>query len=253
MKREKEYMPPLLKANSACLIHADTGRVLFQKNARQALPPASLTKMMTALIVMEEVKRGAIRLDKQVRVSRYASSRRGSTMKLRRGERITLHELMQGLMMASGNDAATALAESLAGTESEFVKRMNRKTVELELEGTHFTNPHGLSAVGHYSCAYDLAMIARALLQHRKILRYTSVRRAIIRKNTSHRRLLKNTNSLLGNAVGVDGVKTGYTPQAKYCLCASMHTLNGRFIAVVMGLTTKRERNQEAMKLLHSV
>ncbi|SDH73713.1 D-alanyl-D-alanine carboxypeptidase [Aneurinibacillus thermoaerophilus] len=239
-----------LTAKAACLLDARTGRILLQKNAYESLPPASMTKMMTALLVLEEVKKGRISLKDQVKISRRAASMRGSSMRLCAGEKMAVRMLLAGLMVASGNDAAVALAEYTFGSVPAFVRRMNERAAELGLENTYFVNPHGLSASGHCASAYDMCLIARELVQYEEIFRYTSRKRIVVRRKNKGNILLRNTNTLVGAYPGVDGLKTGYTPRAKYCLCATFVSGGKRYIAVVMGLLTKRKRNEEAARLL---
>jgi D-alanyl-D-alanine carboxypeptidase len=240
-----------LEARAACLLEAGTGRILLEKNAREPLPPASMTKMMTALLLMEKVKQGEISLNDSARVSRRAASIRGSTMKLRTGERMAIRELLKGMMVASGNDAAIAIAEHVAGNVSAFVKRMNEKAQHLGLLHTRFMNPHGLSAKGHYASAHDMCRIACELVKYEEIVHYTSRRRVSVRRGKNRTVWLRNTNTLVEKYAGVDGLKTGYTPRAKYCLCATLVHEGERYVAVVMGLPSKQKRNQEASQLLH--
>ncbi|WP_286885702.1 D-alanyl-D-alanine carboxypeptidase family protein [Aneurinibacillus sp. UBA3580] len=251
MSASKAGAPPVLTAKAACLIETEDGRVLWQKNAEQALAPASMTKMMTALLIIEKSMRGEIALTERVRISRRAAAVRGSNMQLRAGGMVTVQALLTGLLIASGNDAAIALAEYASGSVPAFVNEMNERAARLALANTRFRNPHGLSVPGHYASAYDMCVIGRELTRYQYILRITSRRRASIKRHGKPVVLLRNTNSLLGIHAGVDGLKTGYTPQAKYCLCATKpHPRFGRLIAVVMGLPTKRKRNREASALL---
>ncbi|MBN6188884.1 D-alanyl-D-alanine carboxypeptidase [Aneurinibacillus sp. BA2021] len=241
-----------LTAVSACLIEAEDGRVLWEKQAVQPLPPASMTKMMTTLVVMERVRHGQLHLTDRVRISRQAAAVRGSSMGLKAGETATIRALLYGLLLASGNDAAAALAEYTAGSSRSFVELMNEQARVLELVDTQFRNPHGLSVSGHVSSAYDMCLIARRLVQHTAALSIAKRKRAVIRLGRSGRSVtLRNTNTLLGASGGVDGLKTGYTPKAKYCLCATApHDRFGRLIAVVMGCASRKARNREAGLLL---
>ncbi|MCI1694603.1 D-alanyl-D-alanine carboxypeptidase family protein [Aneurinibacillus aneurinilyticus] len=251
MSRKEASMSLPLTARAACLMDTGNGQILWEKNAHNPLPPASMTKMMTALLVIERAVDIKSSLREQVRVSRRAAAVRGSSMKLRTGERITVHALLTGLLIASGNDAAVALAEHVAGSVPSFVKRMNERAVRLGLMNTQFRNPHGLSVQDHYSTASDMCAIARELIRHKEVLRITSRKRMIVRRNGRTNHLLRNTNTLLGTYPGVDGLKTGYTPRAKYCLCVTApHPKLGRLIAVVMGTPTKKKRNEEAAALL---
>jgi D-alanyl-D-alanine carboxypeptidase len=244
-------MMPLLSARSACLIEASSGQTLFEKEAHKPFAPASMTKMMTALLVMEKAGDGTIALTDRVRVSRRAAAVRGSMMRLRAGETITVKGLLAGMMVASGNDAAIALAEHVGGSVSSFVRMMNEKAEHMELKNTHFKNPHGLSVQGHYASAFDMCLIGRELAKYNTVLTYTSRPRVKVRWQGRRMMLLRNTNTLLASYPGVDGLKTGYTPQAKYCLCATApHEESERLIAVVMGTPSKKIRNEAASMLL---
>lgn len=239
-------------ASSACLITALDGRILWEKNAVQPLAPASMTKMMTALVIMEKIRIGELDVTDRVRISRRAAAVRGSSIRLKAGEKVSVRALLHGLLIASGNDAALALAEHAAGSSGMFVEQMNEHARAIGLLHTQFRNPHGLSVTGHLSSAYDMCLIARRLIQHEEVLTITKRRRAVIRVARGGRTLtLRNTNTLLGALDGIDGLKTGYTPKAKYCLCATVpHARFGRIIAVVMGSATKKTRDTEAKALL---
>lgn len=238
------------KVASAVLIEQDTGEVLYEKNSHASLPPASMTKIMTLLLIMEQIEAGKLSLDEKVRTSEYAASMGGSQIFLEVGEEMTVDELLRGIAMASANDASMALAERIAGTEEAFVEMMNKKVEELGLKDTKFQNPTGLPAKDHYSSAYDMAMMSQELLKHSLITKYTSTYEDYLRQNTDKPFWLVNTNKLVKFYPGVDGLKTGYTSEAKYCLTATAKKNDMRVIGVIMGATTPKERNAQMTKLL---
>ena len=184
-------------AKSAILIEQSTGQILFEKNSHEKIPPASMTKMMSLLLIMESIDTGKIKLDDKVSVSKNASNMGGSQILLEEGEEMSVEDLLKGISIASGNDAVVALAEYIGGTEDNFVKMMNNKLSELGLTDTNFKNCHGLDSKDHYSSAYDMAMIARELLNHKKILNYTSVYETYLRENTDRKIWLVNTNKVV--------------------------------------------------------
>ena len=237
-------------AKSAIIIEQSTGRILFEKNSHEKIPPASMTKMMSLLLIMESIDSGKIKLSDKVTVSKNASSMGGSQILLEEGEEMSVEDLLKGVSIASGNDAVVALAEYIGGTEENFVKMMNNKLRELGLTDSSFKNCHGLDEDEHYSSAYDMAMIARELLNHKKILKYTSVYETYLRENTDRRIWLVNTNKLVRFKAGVDGLKTGYTKTAGYCLTATMKKNNMRVIATVMGEDSIENRNSEVSSML---
>ena len=237
-------------AKSAILIEQSTGKVIFEKNSHEKIPPASMTKMMSLLLIMESIDNGKIKLSDKVVVSKNASSMGGSQILLEEGEEMSVDDLLKGISIASGNDAVVALAEYIAGTEDNFVKLMNSKARELGLNDTKFENCHGLDSENHYSSAYDMALIAKELLNHKKILEYTSVYETYLRENTDRKIWLVNTNKLVKFKKGVDGLKTGYTKTAGYCLTATMKKDNMRIIATVMGEDSIDNRNSEVSSML---
>ncbi|RCW64856.1 D-alanyl-D-alanine carboxypeptidase family protein [Saliterribacillus persicus] len=243
--------PELAKdAKSAILIEQRTGAILYDKKAHQVLPPASMTKLMTLLLIMEELDKETITLDENIRVSEHAASMGGSQIFLEAGEEMKVEDLLKGIAIASANDASVALAERIAGTEDAFVKKMNLKARELGLENTNFKNPTGLPAAEHKSTAYDMAIIAKELLNYKEITSYTGKYEDYLRKGQENEFWLVNTNKLVKFYDGVDGLKTGYTNEAKYCLTATANKNNMRTIAVVMGAETSKERNQSVSTLL---
>lgn len=238
------------EAKSAILIERDTGEILYQDNAEEMLPPASMTKMMTLLLIMEAIEEGKIALDEQVRVSEYAASMGGSQIFLEAGEEMSVDDLLKAIAVASGNDASVALAERIAGSEPSFVEQMNQKVKQLGLKNTNFANTTGLPAENHYSTAHDMAVIARELLKHENITQYTSIYEDYLRKGTEDEFWLVNTNRLIKFYQGVDGLKTGYTSKAKYCLTATAKKDDMRLVAVVMGAETPKTRNHIISQLL---
>ncbi|MCZ0701811.1 D-alanyl-D-alanine carboxypeptidase (penicillin-binding protein 5/6) [Natronobacillus azotifigens] len=238
------------EAKSAILIERDTGEILYQDNAEEMLPPASMTKMMTLLLIMEAIEEGKIALDEQVRVSEYAASMGGSQIFLEAGEEMSVDDLLKAIAVASGNDASVALAERIAGSEPSFVEKMNQKVKKLGLKNTNFANTTGLPAENHYSTAHDMAVIARELLKHENITQYTSIYEDYLRKGTEDEFWLVNTNRLIKFYQGVDGLKTGYTSKAKYCLTATAKKDDMRLVAVVMGAETPKTRNHIISQLL---
>ncbi len=220
--------PPSIVADAAILLDEDSGIALFEKNAHVHLSPASLTKIMTALIALE---RGDLAAEVEVHVD--SRRMRGSTvMGLVPGERLTLENLLYGLMLPSGNDAALAIAEHIGGTTPAFIDMMNARAVELGLVDTHFANPHGLDSAGHYSSAYDLAVLTRVAMQHEQFRTFASTTYHVVASNMSTYRL-GTLNPLYGRLVGVDGVKTGYTRRARQTLVGSV-TRDGRRVYVVI-------------------
>jgi D-alanyl-D-alanine carboxypeptidase (penicillin-binding protein 5/6) len=225
--------PPQIKARAAVLMDARTGTVLYEKNSRERNAPASTTKIMTAILAIESG-----RLDDQVKVSLRAAATQGSSMHLYAGQTITLRELLSGLLLRSGNDAAVAIAEHLAGTSEAFVALMNERALALGAAGTHFSNPHGLSAPGHYSSAYDLALLARFALADPTFAAIVGSKEISIewldRRGREKDINLRNTNKLLWMFEEADGVKTGTTGEAGPCLVSSATRGNHKLIAVVL-------------------
>lgn len=248
---EEQMVDLAPEARAAILMDMDTGTVLFEKNSDQRLPPASITKIMTMLLVMEAIDEGKISWTDKVRTSERAASMGGSQIFLEVGEEMTVEELMKGVAIASGNDATVALAEYVAGTEDNFVRMMNEKAQELGLENTSFVNTNGLPAPDHYSSARDIAIMSRELIKHEKILDYTSIYEDYLRKDTDRPFWLVNTNRLVKHYEGVDGLKTGYTHESLYCLSATAKRENMRVIAVVMGAPKPKMRNQYISNMLN--
>lgn len=237
-------------AVSAIIIEPSTGEVIFEKNSHEKLHPASMTKMMSMLLIIENIEKGVISWDEMVTTSSNASSMGGSQILLETGEQMSVKDLFKGIAVASGNDAVVAMAEKIAGTEGMFVSMMNERAKQLGLTDTNFKNPHGLDAAEHYSSAYDMALIAKELVKHPEVLEYTSIYEDYLRKDTDRKIWLVNTNKLVRFYQGVDGLKTGYTKEAGYCLTATAKKGNSRFIAVVMGEPDSKTRNAEVTEML---
>lgn len=238
-------------AKSAILIDFATGEVLYEKNADERLAPASMTKIGSMLLIMEAIDSGKLSLDDEVTISEEAASMGGSQIFLEAGEVYKVHDLLKGIAIASGNDAVVALAEKVAGSQGEFVDRMNERFKELGASNTNFVNAHGLDAEEHYSTARDMATIARELLKHEKILEYTSIYEEYLEKNDGTKTWLVNTNKLVRFYDGVDGLKTGFTESAGYCLTATAKKDNFRLISVVMGEDSSENRSSDTVKLLN--
>ncbi len=235
---------------SAILLERDTGKVLYEKNGNEKLPPASMTKIMTMLLIMEAIDKGKLKWDEKIRTSEYAASMGGSQIFLEPGEEMTTEEMLKGIAIASGNDASVAMAERIAGSEEAFVDMMNEKAKQLGLKQTFFKNPTGLPDSGHYSSAYDMAIMAKELLKYEDITKFTGVYEGYLRENTDKKFWLVNTNKLVRFYPGVDGLKTGFTAEAKYCLTATAQKDGMRVIAVVFGAPTSKDRNAQVTKML---
>lgn len=240
------------EARSAILLEASTGKIIFEKNSHEHLSPASMTKMMSMLLIVESIDKGIIKWDDIVTASENAASMGGSQILLEAGEEMSVSDLFKGIAVASGNDAVVAMAEKIAGTEEEFVNMMNQRSKELGLTDTNFKNPHGLEESDHYSSAYDMALIAKELVKHEEIFKYTSIYEDYLRQDSERKLWLVNTNKLVRFYKGVDGLKTGYTDQAGYCLTATADK-GFRVIAVVMGEETSQLRNKEVSEMLDYV
>lgn len=249
-KREDAAASPFtVEASSAVLMEASSGEILFAQNADAAYPPASVTKIMTLLLVAEALREGKIALTESVTVSAHAASMGGSQVFLREGESLTVEELLKCTVIASANDAALALAEHVLGSESAFVARMNLRAAELGMKSTHFENVTGLddSTQNHVTSAKDIAIMSRELLQHEVIRRYSSLWQDSIRDGAF---VLTNTNRLVRYYPGCNGLKTGSTVKAGYCISASAQRDGMQLIAVIMGAQSRDTRNAAARTLL---
>ncbi|KRE98262.1 D-alanyl-D-alanine carboxypeptidase [Paenibacillus sp. Soil766] len=248
---ETKVQPVDLTPNalSAVLMDADTGTVIAEKNKDAKLPPASITKIMTMLLIMEAVDKGTIKMDEKVSVSEYAASMGGSQIFLEPGEQMSVQEMLKGIAMASGNDASVAMAEKIAGSEENFVAMMNERAGQLGMKNTHFSNCNGLPVANHYTTANDIAIMSRELLKHEGITNFTGAYQDYLRKDSPKPFWLVNTNKLVRFYSGADGLKTGYTSEAKFCLSATAKRDNLRVVAVVLGEPNTKTRNAEVTKL----
>ena len=245
---QEDNMPLPLSSASALLMEKETGTILLQQNAHQKLEPASVTKVMTLLLVMEAVDSGRLSLDESVPVSAHAAGMGGSQVYLKEGERLSVSDLIKCVAVVSGNDCAVALAERLSGSESAFVEQMNQKAQALGMEDTHFVNCTGLPAPGHLTSAYDIALMSRQLLLHHPDIRqYTTIWTDSIRNGAFG---LTNTNRLIRFYDGATGLKTGFTASAQYCMSAAAQRNGMELIAVVMKAPTTAQRFQDASCLL---
>ncbi len=238
-----------LNATSAVLMEASTGTVLYEQNADERLPPASITKIMTLLLVMEALDEGKITLGETVTASERAASMGGSQIFLKVGEQMSVEDLLKSVVIASANDAAAALAEHLCGTIESFVEEMNARATELGMQNTHFENTNGLddTTVEHYTSAKDVAIMSRELIKHELVLQYSSTWMDSVRNGAFG---LTNTNRLVRFYPGATGLKTGSTAKAKFCISATAKRDGMHLIAVIMGSPTRDIRNEEAKKLL---
>ena len=236
-----------LNAKSAILMEESTGNILYESNPDERLPIASVTKVMTMLLIMEAVDSGKISLDDMVTVSENAMSYGGSTMFLETGEQLTVNDMLKGIAVASANDGCVEMAEHLAGSESAFVDMMNERAKELGMENTHFMNTNGLDEDDHYSSARDVAIMSRELMKHETIFNYTSIWMDTLRGGKFQ---LANTNKLIRFYDGANGLKTGSTSKALCCLSAAAKRNDMQLIAVVLGAPTSAERFASAKSLL---
>ncbi len=245
---ETELIPG---AVSGVLMEANTGKIVFQKGADKEVAVASMTKLVAQILILDAIRNGDISWNQMVTVSQSAADMGGSQIYLSVGEKISIRDLFKGISMASANDATVQMAEVIAGSEDSFVKLMNEKVKEMGLKHTVFKNCTGLDEDGHYSSAYDMAMIARELVtNYPEILEFSSVYEDYLREDTENKFWLVNTNKLVRFYEGADGLKTGHTDAAKYCLAATAKKDDLRFIAVVLGEENSNVRNQEVMNLL---
>lgn len=237
-------------AVSGLLMEESTGNIIFEKNKDKEVAIASMTKMVAQIIILENIESGKIKWSDIVTVSKNASDMGGSQIYLSPNEKMSVKDLFKGISMASANDATVAMAEYIAGSEEKFVSLMNKKIKEIGLSHTVFKNCTGLDEDGHYSTAYDMAMIAKELLSHKDIYNFSSVYEDYLRVNTPNKFWLVNTNKLVRLYDGADGLKTGHTDNAKYCLAATAKKNGMRLIAIVLGEENAKIRNSEAMSLL---
>lgn len=238
-----------LTSHAALLMEKTTGQILYAQNEHDALPPASVTKIMTVLLTMEAIDSGRIALDDMVTVSAYAAGMGGSQVFLAEGEQMSVDDLLKAVCVSSGNDAAVALAEHVAGVTELFVEQMNNRARELGMKDTHFVNCTGLTAEGHVTSAHDIALMSRELLLHHPEVRsYTTIWMDTLQNGTFG---LSNTNKLIRFYDGATGLKTGFTQEAGYCISATAERDGMELIAVIMKGNTSDSRNADAKTLLN--
>ena len=240
----------LPNANSGLLMEESSGEVLWSKKKDEKVAVASMTKMIGQILILENIESGKLNWDEKITISKNASDMGGSQIYLETGEVMTVRDLMKGITMASANDAIVAMAEKIGGTEAKFVEMMNEKVKELGLKNTHFVNPTGLDEDNHYSTASDMAIIAKELLRHEEILDFSKVYEDYLRVDTPNKFWLVNTNKLVRLYNGADGLKTGFTDKAGYCMAVTAKRNNMRLIAITLGEKSGKVRNQETMDLL---
>ena len=238
-----------IQSKSAILMDDGTGTVLYEKNSHEKLQIASVTKIMTILLTLEEIDGGRLKLDEPVNVSEFAASMGGSQVFLHPGEKLTVDALMKAIVVASANDASVAMAEKIAGAHETFVGRMNERAAELGMTDTHFVNATGLPAENSYSTAYDVALMSRELLKHPLFFRWSTIWVDTL-EESRNKTELANTNRLIRFYEGADGIKTGSTQDAGYCLSATTKRGNMRLLSVILNAPTTQARFSEATKLL---
>ncbi len=236
-----------VKAPSAVLMEAETGKVLYEKNPHEKRPCASITKVMTLTLIMESVDSGKIKLTDLVSASEHAASMGGSDIWLKPGENMTVDDMLKATVIASANDAAVALAEYVSGSEEEFIQQMNEKAKTLGMKDTVFKNCNGLDEDGHITSAYDVALMSRELMKHKKIFDYTTTWIENIRGGKTQ---LVNTNKLIKSYKGITGLKTGTTGKAGSCISATAERDNVKLISVILGASNTKDRFSSASKLL---
>ncbi|MBU3142173.1 D-alanyl-D-alanine carboxypeptidase family protein [Clostridium sp. CF012] len=241
----------LVEAKSALLMEPSSGKIIYEKNSHEKFAPASVTKIMTMLLAMEAIEAGKIKLQDKITISENSKKMGGSSMILDTGEIRTVEEILKGIAIASGNDAAVAMAEYLGGSEGAFVTMMNEKAKSLNMKDTAFKNCTGLSADGHFTSAYDISIMSRELLKHPKILKYSGTYMETITEGRKSPIGLVNHNKLVRFFDGCDGLKTGFTSEAKYCISATAVRNNVRMLAIIMGAPTYKIRNSDASMLMN--
>lgn len=239
-----------LDATSAILIDKASGKVLYEKNADEKLPMASMTKIMSMLLIMENINEGNLSYTDKVIISKNASGMGGSQVFLQEGEEYKVEDLLKCIAVSSANDAVVAMAEKISGSVEKFVELMNNKAKEIGLLNTNFANPHGLDNENHYSTARDMAILAQELLKYEDILKFTSIYEDYLTKPDGSQVWLVNTNRLVRFYDGVDGLKTGYTTDAGYCLTATALKNDLRLISVVMKSSSSDARSKDTATLL---
>ncbi len=234
---------------SAILLEAETGQVLYENNADEELPPASITKIMTVLLTMEAIENGEVELTDTTTISSRASSMGGSQIYLDSGDEITIEELLMAVIIASANDASYALAEAVGGNYDNFIDMMNDRARELGMENTNFTNAHGLPDSDHYSTARDISKMAREVVQHQEVLKWSQIWLEYL-ELPDRQAMLTNTNRMILNYSGMDGLKTGYTRIAGFCLAATASQGDFRLISVMLGADSRQQREELTGKML---
>ncbi|MBQ4634349.1 MAG: D-alanyl-D-alanine carboxypeptidase, partial [Bacilli bacterium] len=237
-------------AKNALLIEVSTGTIIYEKNKDERVSIASLTKMMGLILIFERIESGSLKYTDKVTASSNASGMGGSQIWLETGEVMSVEDLLKGIIMASANDGIVAMAEKISGTEDAFVELMNQKAKELGLVNTNFVNCTGLDEEGHYSSAYDVSVIARELMKHEDVFKFTTNYEDYLRVNTNNKFWLVNTNKLIKTYSGADGLKTGMTDNAGYCMAVTAKRNNMRLLAVVLGEKEGKVRNKETSDLL---
>lgn len=239
-------------SQSAILMEKSTGKILYELDSTKENPPASMTKIMSMILIMDQIKMGKLAFNDKVVISETASSMGGSQVYLNTNETYKVEELLKSVAIASANDAVVALAEKTYGSVEKFVEKMNLKCKEIGCKNTNFVNPHGLDAEGHYSSSYDMALMARYLItNHEDILKFTSIYEDYLHRPDGSQTWLVNTNKLVRFYDNVDGLKTGFTEGAGYCLTATAKRGEMRLISVVMGVDTIDNRTSDTVKLLN--
>lgn len=236
-------------SKTAILIENTTGKILYERNSNEKRSPASMTKIMTLLLAMESLEKGNITLKDKVNISKNASSMGGTQIFVEENTQVDVETLLKGIGIASANDAAVAMAEYIGGTKENFVDMMNKRAKELGCKNTSFKNPHGLDEEGHYTTAYDMSLMAKELIKYPLALKITSTYEDYIDVSGENHWLV-NTNKLVRFYSGIDGLKTGYTDKAGYCLTATMEKNNMRLISVVMGSDTKDNRSTDTISMM---
>jgi len=244
-----QELPFDVNAKSALLMDYDTGTILYEKNIHEKLPTASVTKIMTILLAMEALEEGRLKLEDEVPVSEYAASMGGSQVFLYPGEKLPVSAMLKAIIVASANDASVAIAEKISGTHEAFVKKMNERAKELGMNNTNFVNCTGLPAENHYTTAYDISIMSRELLKHPLFFKWSTIWLDNLEESQNNT-LLTNTNRLVRFYDGCDGIKTGSTSEALYCLAATAKRGNLRLISVVLAAPTSNIRFTEAAKLM---
>ena len=250
---KKEVVNLDITSKSSVLLEPKTKTIIYEKNGYEKLAPASMTKLMTMLLTCEAIECKVLTKDQMLTASKYATSMGGTQIYLEENEQMSVDDLLKSVALASANDAAVVLAEAIGGSCDEFVKMMNNKGKELGLKNTVFKNPNGLPEEGHYSCAIDMALIGAELINKYGdfILSYTSLYEDYVREDLKNKFWLVNTNKLVKHVDGIDGLKTGWTEEAGYCLTCTMNKNGIRMISVVMGSKSIDERTEDTLELLN--